>query len=129
MRCWRGVADGTIDCVASDHAPHLASEKELEFLYAPFGIVSLDCALGLYVKALIATGVIDWPAFATALRTIGFHGDIVMEPSWTNEPGWRPGQDSLEWACKARHVAAKLLDEINRREPRNEASWRDASAH
>ena len=57
----KAVADGTIDCLASDHAPHLASEKELEFLNAPFGIVSLDCALGLYAKALIETGVVDWP--------------------------------------------------------------------
>ncbi|MBN1765699.1 MAG: dihydroorotase [Sedimentisphaerales bacterium] len=55
------VADGTIDCLASDHAPHLRSEKELEFLQAPFGIISLDCALGLYVKALIETDIIDWP--------------------------------------------------------------------
>lgn len=55
------VADGTIDALASDHAPHLRSEKELEFLYAPCGIVSLDCALGLYVKALIDSKVIQWP--------------------------------------------------------------------
>ncbi len=54
------VADGTIDCLASDHAPHLQSEKELEFLAAPFGIVSLECALGLYVKALVETNVIGW---------------------------------------------------------------------
>ena len=57
----QAVADGTIDCLVSDHAPHLHSEKELEFLNAPFGIVSLDVALGLYVKALIESGVIDWP--------------------------------------------------------------------
>jgi len=55
------VADGTIDCLATDHAPHLQSEKELEFLYAPNGIVSLDCALGLYAKALIETNTIAWP--------------------------------------------------------------------
>jgi dihydroorotase len=55
-----GVADGTIDCLASDHAPHAAEEKALEFALAPFGIISLDCALGLYVKALIDTGVCDW---------------------------------------------------------------------
>ncbi|MBN2377653.1 MAG: dihydroorotase [Sedimentisphaerales bacterium] len=54
------VADGTIDCLVTDHAPHLRSEKELEFLYAPHGIVSLDCALGLYEKALIETETIDW---------------------------------------------------------------------
>jgi len=55
------VADGTIDCLVSDHAPHLHSEKELEFLYAPFGIISLDCSLGLFIRALIAPGIIDWP--------------------------------------------------------------------
>ena len=52
----RAVIDGTIDCLASDHAPHLRSEKELEFLYAPFGIIALECALGLYVKAFAGEG-------------------------------------------------------------------------
>jgi len=52
----RAVIDGTIDCLASDHAPHLSSEKELEFLYAPFGIIALECALGLYVKAFVGEG-------------------------------------------------------------------------
>ncbi|MHC4130393.1 MAG: dihydroorotase [Planctomycetota bacterium] len=55
------VAEGLVDAVASDHAPHLQSEKELEFLAAPFGIASLECVLGLYVKALIEPGVVDWP--------------------------------------------------------------------
>ena len=56
-----GVADGTIDCLATDHAPHAKEEKDLEFGLAPFGIISLDCALGLYAKALIETGLMDWP--------------------------------------------------------------------
>jgi dihydroorotase len=56
-----GVADGTIDCLASDHAPHANEEKELEFGLAAFGMISLDCALGLYVKALIETDLLDWP--------------------------------------------------------------------
>ena len=57
----QAVKDGIIDCLATDHAPHLKSEKELEFLTAPFGIISIECAVSLYVKALIETGVIDWP--------------------------------------------------------------------
>jgi dihydroorotase len=56
-----GVADGTIDCLATDHAPHAKEEKELEFALAPFGIISLDCALGLYAKALVEPGLLDWP--------------------------------------------------------------------
>ena len=55
------ISEGLVDALVSDHAPHLRSEKELEFLAAPFGIVSLECALGLYVKALIEPGVLDWP--------------------------------------------------------------------
>ena len=58
--CIEGVKDGTIDCLATDHAPHLAEEKELEFQYAPFGIIGLECALPLYVKALVEPGHISW---------------------------------------------------------------------
>ncbi len=55
------IKEGLIDALATDHAPHLQSEKELEFLAAPFGIASLECALGLYIKALIEPGILDWP--------------------------------------------------------------------
>jgi dihydroorotase len=55
------VAEGLVDALATDHAPHLQSEKELEFLAAPFGIASLECALGLYIKALIEPGIVSWP--------------------------------------------------------------------
>jgi len=57
----QAISEGLIDALATDHAPHLQSEKELEFLTAPFGIASLECALGLYVKALIDPGILDWP--------------------------------------------------------------------
>jgi dihydroorotase len=57
----QAVSEGLIDALASDHAPHLQSEKELEFVTAPFGIASLECALGLYIKALVEPGVLDWP--------------------------------------------------------------------
>jgi dihydroorotase len=57
----QAIADGLIDALATDHAPHLQSERELEFLTAPFGIASLECALALYIKALIEPGILDWP--------------------------------------------------------------------
>jgi dihydroorotase len=57
-----GLADGTIDCLVSDHAPHRAEEKEVEFVAAPFGIISLECSLGLFAKALIGSGRMKWPA-------------------------------------------------------------------
>ena len=55
-----GLADGTIDCLVTDHAPHCREEKELEFLYAPFGIIGLEVALPLYSKALIDEKVLNW---------------------------------------------------------------------
>ncbi len=55
------IAEGLVDALVTDHAPHLQSEKELEFFAAPFGIAGLECAVGLYVKALIEPGVLDWP--------------------------------------------------------------------
>jgi len=58
----QAVAEGLIDALVSDHAPHLQSEKELEFLAAPFGIASLECSLALFVKALIEPGILDWPS-------------------------------------------------------------------
>jgi dihydroorotase len=57
----QAIREGVIDALATDHAPHLKSEKELEFLAAPFGIASIECALGLYIKALIEPKIIDWP--------------------------------------------------------------------
>ncbi len=60
--CLQGVVDGTIDCLVTDHAPHGQQEKEHEFLDAPFGIIGMETALPLFVKALIEPGLLDWPA-------------------------------------------------------------------
>jgi dihydroorotase len=62
-----GVADGTIDCLATDHAPQAAEEKELEFALAPFGMISLEVAVGLYAKALIETNLLDWAGLIAAM--------------------------------------------------------------
>ncbi len=61
------IKDGLVDALVSDHAPHLQSEKELEFLAAPFGIASLECSLALFVKALIEPGILDWPGLVSLM--------------------------------------------------------------
>ena len=58
--CIQGVVDGTLECLATDHAPHTREEKELEFDKAPFGIVGLETALPLYAKALVEPGHLTW---------------------------------------------------------------------
>src|SRR5712664_1473124 len=55
---WEGLRDGTIDAIATDHAPHHADEKALEFDQAPFGITGLETAIGLAFD-LINQGVIS----------------------------------------------------------------------
>jgi dihydroorotase len=56
----QAVADGTIDLVATDHAPHHYDEKEREFADAPNGIVGLETALAVLVTNLVVPGRIDW---------------------------------------------------------------------
>jgi len=60
--CIAGLADGTIDAIATDHAPHAKEKKMQELDLAPFGIVGLETSLGLVVTKLIEPGHLDWPA-------------------------------------------------------------------
>jgi dihydroorotase len=55
-----GLLDGTVDCIATDHAPHAAHEKALEFELAPFGTTGLETALALVATRLVASGRVGW---------------------------------------------------------------------
>ena len=128
-----GVADGTIDCLATDHAPHSAEEKELEFSLAPFGIISLECALGLYVKALIDSGAMDWPALIARMATnparvlrrplgtlaVGAEADVtIIDPNrnWTVKVDqWRSRSRNCPydgWKLTARAVATIVAGKV-----------------
>jgi dihydroorotase len=54
----RGLKDGTIDVIASDHAPHSFDEKQVEYQQAPFGIVGLETSVGLVLTELVDRGVL-----------------------------------------------------------------------
>jgi dihydroorotase len=56
-----GIADGTVDAIATDHAPHHYDEKKVEFDRAPFGIVGLETAVPLAFDRLVHTGLIGLP--------------------------------------------------------------------
>jgi len=56
-----GLADGTIEILCSDHAPHCDYEKEVEFDYAPFGITGLETELALSLMQLVDTGRLSLP--------------------------------------------------------------------
>jgi dihydroorotase len=63
------LRDGTIDLVATDHAPHHYDAKEREFADAPFGIVGLETALALVVTELVEKGIIDFPTLVDRMST------------------------------------------------------------
>ena len=55
----QGLKDETIDVIATDHAPHTAEEKELDYVSAPFGITGLETALGLAIRELVEKGTLS----------------------------------------------------------------------
>jgi dihydroorotase len=57
----QGLADGIIDAIATDHAPHPGDEKMQEFERCPFGIIGLETAIGLALERLYHTGKVDLP--------------------------------------------------------------------
>jgi len=62
-----GIADGTVDVIATDHAPHHEDEKRVEFDRAPFGIVGLETAVSLSFDRLVHTGLIGLSRFVELL--------------------------------------------------------------
>ena len=80
----KGLKDGAIDAIATDHAPHSVEEKELEFDFAPFGAIGLETAVGLVVTELIHKDVLDWPSAVERLsvapaRILGIPGGTFDE--------------------------------------------------
>jgi dihydroorotase len=64
-----GLADGTIDCVATDHAPHPAEAKETEWSQASAGMTGLETALRVVHEAMVNTGLLDWATVADRMST------------------------------------------------------------
>ncbi|MGI9078417.1 MAG: dihydroorotase [Gemmatimonadaceae bacterium] len=114
------VADGTIDLIVSDHAPHHYDEKEREFADAPNGIVGLETALGVLLTELVEPGLIDLPALVELMacapaRVFKLPGGMLAE----NAPGdvtiFDPARewtvDPLQFLSKGRNTpyAGKAL--------------------
>ena len=79
-----GLADGTIDIVATDHAPHPTEDKDCEWQSAAFGMVGLETALSVVVKAMIDTKLLDWSGLVDRMsvapaRIAGYgkHGGLI----------------------------------------------------
>jgi dihydroorotase len=71
----KGLVDGTIDCIASDHAPHSEEDKDCEFDQAPPGMIGLETTLGLVKTKLIDKGYLSW---ADALRKMTYNPARIL---------------------------------------------------
>jgi dihydroorotase len=80
-----GLRDGTIDLIATDHAPHHYDAKEREFDDAPFGIVGLETALGLALRALVDGGHLSLPELMFRMSTMPAR--VFHLPGGTLAPG------------------------------------------
>jgi dihydroorotase len=65
----KGIVDGSVDAIATDHAPHHYDEKKVEFDMAPFGIVGLETCVSLSLDRLVHTGLIGLPRLVALLST------------------------------------------------------------
>lgn len=79
-----GVADGTVDCIVTDHAPHADHEKAREFELAPFGMTGIETSVGLVVDNLVNAGKISWERMVELMsvnprRIIGIER-VAIEP-------------------------------------------------
>jgi dihydroorotase len=99
------LADGTIDAVATDHAPHPLEDKETEWAAAAFGMTGLETALSVVTAAMVETGLLDWAGVADRMSVrparigrLSRHGQplevgasanlVLVDPSarWTVDP-------------------------------------------
>ena len=86
-----GLADGTIDIVATDHAPHSAESKDCEWSTASFGMVGLETALSIVIKTMVETGALDYEGVADRLSIApariarySNHGQALQVGSFAN---------------------------------------------
>jgi len=64
-----GLRDGTIDCIATDHAPHTVDDKKVEYDQAAFGVVGLETAVSLCLDRLVGAGILDLAQLVSLLST------------------------------------------------------------
>ena len=104
----RGIADGTFDAIATDHAPHHIDEKNVEFNLAMNGIVGLETALPLTLR-LVEEGLIDLPK-AVALMTCGPAAALGIPAGQLEEGGVADVtviDTALAWTVDAQQLVSK----------------------
>jgi len=132
-----GISDGTVDAIATDHAPHPSENKEKEFIYAPFGVTGLETALGVIHSEFVAKGLLSWeiviekmscaPSHILGLEggtlAVGTVGDVTIyntADTWTVDPHNMKSRSSntpfFDWELPGRTVATVLSGTLHNNE-------------
>ncbi|WP_432092471.1 dihydroorotase [Streptomyces sp. bgisy100] len=109
------LADGTIDCVATDHAPHPHEDKDCEWGAAAMGMVGLETALSVVQHTMVETGLLDWAQVADRMSfrpaeigRLQGHGRPVAEGEPANltlvDPAYRGEVDPAGFASRSRNT-------------------------
>ncbi|ONK15738.1 dihydroorotase [Streptomyces sp. MP131-18] len=115
MALREALADGTIDCVATDHAPHPHEDKDCEWGAAAMGMIGLETALSVVQHTMVDTGLLDWPAVAdrlsarpAAIGRLGGHGRPVAAGEPANltllDPAHRAVVEPGAFASRSRNT-------------------------
>ncbi len=129
-----GVSDGTLEVLATDHAPHCNYEKEVEFDYAPFGITGLETGLALALMRFARPGGMDLSALLARFTTgpakllrlatkgslaVGMDGDLtVLDPSfpWVFRPEETAGKSTNSpfygWPLRGKAMATVVAGQV-----------------
>jgi dihydroorotase len=110
----QAVADGTIDCIATDHAPHPVEAKESEWAVAAMGMIGLETALSVVQEAMVDTGLLDWAGVADRMShrparigRLAGQGQGLTAGSTANitlyDPAARAAVDPTAFASKSRN--------------------------
>jgi dihydroorotase len=103
----QGLRDGTIDCIATDHAPHSVDDKKVEYDLAAFGIVGLETAVALCLDRLVTPGLITLPRLVELLSTRP--AAILGLPGGTLAPGAPADVTVLDLARRQKVDPARFL--------------------
>jgi len=109
-----GLQSGTIDCIATDHAPHHMDDKKVEYDHAANGIVGLETAVALCLDRLVGKGVVDLPQLVALLSTNPAR--VLDLPGGTLTPG-SPGDVTVLDLGRKRQVDPSRFESKGRNTP------------